>query len=107
MVVAVADGRHDGAGKGGSGLFVQAVVRGRGFLHMTELHLHHEFSHGAVLAQWQMHQGRLVGEQNEGGDVDRCGPMQVRSRKSEGRRREKGGEYIRPVNGKEQRTVKC
>ena len=89
--MAVADGRHDGAGKRGSGLFVQAVVRGRGgFLHMTELHLHHEFSHGAVFAQWQMHQGRLVGEQNEGGDVDRCGPMQVRSRKGEVGRRGKG-----------------
>ena len=92
MVVAVADGRHDGAGKGGGGLFVQAVVRGRGgFLHMTELHLHHEFSHGAVFAQWQMHQGRLVGEQNEGGDVDRCGPMQVRSRKGEREKAEEGG----------------
>ena len=78
MVVAVADGGHDGAGKRGGGLFVQAVQRGPqsgGFLHMTELHLHHEFSHGAVLAQGQMHQGRLVGEQNEGGDVDLCGPI--------------------------------
>ena len=90
MVVAVADGRHDGAGKRGGGLFVQRGPSG-GFLHMTELHLHHEFSHGAVLAQWQMHQGRLVGEQNEGGDVDRCGPMQVRSRKGEREKAEEGG----------------